>query len=431
MNPIKRENEEPIQKDATKRVKTKHDELFEPFWLIPEHLLPFRVHLSSISESDIKITSPPEMPRWYSSEERTAKIGMALRKVLPASGESTTSSGLYDSAYVCVTLFGRYKIVDSKGTLLLPGEYLADPAYDTQVKLLQLVLCIVKGFLEDIRANTSKFVAMLYHYCADRRAWEVKLVKKLVREGLVVMTTEDIKRIEDWRHQADRIPPGNDIYDWYREDLTILENLQKPLHGITRSIEDDGNLPPFITDVITAVHRLKQKLKTLEDSQLPEQLLIEFDDDGNNDGAIHNEEKPQFIPPPDPDAAESFYHWCLERHGRWARKGAFNSSTCHEVYQLARLDDVKCHTELNLHRNPWGLPAHSLYDAMKGLHVDDQYYTVPVREFLLDLEPWYFRQPREIKERLQTMDILGWSLGANLSSRRNKLLGLPVGGSME
>jgi hypothetical protein len=68
---------------------------------------------------------------------------------------------------------------------------------------------------------------------------------------------------------------------------------------------------------------------------------------------------------------------------------------------------------------------------MKGLHVDDQYYTVPVREFLLDLEPWYFRQPREIKERLQTMDILGWSLGANLSSRRNKLLGLPVGGSME
>lgn len=43
---------------------------------------------------------------------------------------------------------------------------------------------------------------------------EVKLVKKLGREGLIVMATEEIKRIEDWRRQADRVPPGNDIYDW-------------------------------------------------------------------------------------------------------------------------------------------------------------------------------------------------------------------------
>ncbi|BCS20889.1 uncharacterized protein APUU_21321S [Aspergillus puulaauensis] len=450
MNPIKRENEESIQSSAAKRGKTRHDDLFEPFWLIPEHLLPFRIPLNSVIESGIKITSPPEMPRWYSREERTTKIGMALRKMFPASGESTTSSGLYDSAYVCVTLFGRYKIVDSKGVPLLPREYLADPAYDTEVKFLQLVLSIVKGFLEDIIANTFEFVTRLHHYCADRRAWEVKLLKKLKREGFIVMTTEQIKRIEDWRRQEDRIPLGNGIYDWYREDSTTLGRLYEPAHGITQSIEREEP-PPFVTDVLATVRRLKQRIETLESPQQPEQLLIEFDDcDYNSDGAIHEEGKPLFIPPPGPDAAERFYHWCLERHGRWARKGAFSSATCHEVYQLARLHEVKSkdpkrlprgnhgliseltgYTELNLYRNPWGLPAHSLYDAMNGLHVDDQYYTVPARQFLIDLESWYFRQPKEIKERLQTMDLLGWSLGANLSGRRNKLLGLPVGRSME
>ncbi|OJJ64154.1 hypothetical protein ASPSYDRAFT_84178 [Aspergillus sydowii CBS 593.65] len=389
------------------------------------------------------------MPRWYSREERTTKIGMALRKVFPASMASTGILGLYDSAYICVTVFGRYKIVDSKGAPLLPGEYLADPAYDTELKLLQLVLNIVKGSLEDIVANTFDFVASLHRYCADRRAWEVKLVKNLGREGLIVMTTDEIKRIEDWRREADRVPPGNDIYDWYREDPTTLEHPHEPTHGITRSTEGDESRPPLVTDIVAAVHRLKRRLKTLEAPQQPEQLLIEFNDcDSNSNGASH-EEKPHFIPPPGPDAAERFYHWCLERHGRWARKGAFSSATCHEIYQLACLDEVKNfkdlkslprgnhgliseltgHTELNLYRNPWGLPAHSLYDAMKGAHLDDQYFTVPAREFLIDLESWYFRQHKEIKEHLQTMDLLGWSLGANLSSRRSKLLCLPVGGT--
>ncbi len=121
---------------------------------------------------------------------------------------STGILGLYDSAYICVTVFGRYKIVDSKGAPLLPGEYLADPAYDTELKLLQLVLNIVKGSLEDIVANTFDFVASLHRYCADRRAWEVKLVKNLGREGLIVMTTDEIKRIEDWRRSDNaRTPP--------------------------------------------------------------------------------------------------------------------------------------------------------------------------------------------------------------------------------
>ncbi|RDW81432.1 uncharacterized protein DSM5745_04989 [Aspergillus mulundensis] len=191
----------------------------------------------------------------------------------------------------------------------------------------------------------------------------------------------------------------------------------------------------------------------------PEQLLISFDDHNNRSEAwdvIQQQAQAQAgagaqpftIPPPPPAGAEQFHHWCIERHGCWARNGAWISDTYHEVYQLASLDGIKAyyergmelprgnrglifelmgHAEPGLRLYPWGLPAQKLYDGMKCTHVEDRYYSLDVRDFLIDLEKWYFGRSVDGKRELQAIPLYRWPLSRRMADKRDEVFGLDQG----
>ncbi|KAL4780421.1 hypothetical protein BJX76DRAFT_364319 [Aspergillus varians] len=397
------------------------DQCFDPFWLMPEHLRPFRLTLRAIFDSGIVIPSPREMPCWTQHPPRKAKIGMTLRKVYASQG----STGMYDSAYILVDMHGGYKVIDSKYVPLRDGEYLTDPAYNTDERLLGLVVDIAEGFLGDFIADETKYRRELNAYYPYRRHWEVELVKQLKREGLITIAEEEIVRIEAWRRVADRDSGGK--YHQSGEWNTI-----KPI-----SIEEKlAGFSYLVKHVRAGVSSLKQRVERLQRAKNADKLLIKFDDEGAGSGSARQQLQPFLIPPPGSGGAMEFYHWCLERHGCWAWNNMFNLSTCHQVYQLASLDDIKSmapvdlprgnhglineltrHAELNLQQFPWGLPTHKLYEAMNGVNRGHQYYTRWARYLLIDLERWYFSQPEDIKENLQTTHLLGWHLSNGLLAR--------------
>ncbi|KAL4971088.1 uncharacterized protein BDV14DRAFT_162601 [Aspergillus stella-maris] len=203
-----------------------------------------------------------------------------------------------------------------------------------------------------------------------------------------------------------------------------------------------------MNDVHDAVRTLTRDIQRLQASEESEELLIKFDDDTKS--TSRQEAKPHFIPPPRA-GAERFYHWCVERHGRWARERAFHSFSCHRIHQLASLDEIISkehadlplgnhgliwqlmgHTEPDLETYPWGLPAHKLYETMRSLNLDDQYYRIPARDLLIDLEQWYHHKPNKTKKELQTTELMAWPLkDKKVIEKRAKLLELPNYASVE
>ncbi|KAL4942588.1 hypothetical protein BDV06DRAFT_235322 [Aspergillus oleicola] len=412
--------------------EVKKDERVNPFQLMPESFLPFQPTAITIEEAGIDTAPPNNVPPLPTHGPCKTKVGIML-------GNAGFKKSTDVSAYACVDACGRYTITDSKDTPLEDGQYRMDPAYDTKAKLLRLVLEIVEGFAKTLNADCVRFRSDLDSYFSKRRAWEVNLVKQLAKGDHITISDEDMLDIELWRSAHDGEPETEENFQWYLSTFA-------PSHAIS-----GHEWISFIQidDVHDAVRSLARDIQRLQVSEEPEQLLIKFDDDGK--ACPRQQVQPHFIPPPPRGDAESFYHWCLERHGRWARERAFHSFSCHQVHQLASLDDImsKDHvdlpggnhgliwqlmgrTEPDLEKYPWGLPAHKLYETMRSSDLGDQYYTIPARDFLIDLEQWYFNKPNKAKKDLQNIELMAWSLkDKKVVDKRAKLLELPNYASVE
>ncbi|KAL4929030.1 uncharacterized protein BDV17DRAFT_291029 [Aspergillus undulatus] len=433
----------PRKKSETKtQLRTRHDdtksgtksETNNPFLLIPESIFPIQSALAVIKKSGIDITPPREMPQLPKHGPRKAKIGTVLK---PNARNRTE-----DPAYARVSAYGHYTIVDPEDKLLEPGQYRMGPACNTEEKLLRAVLMVVEGFAKSLSGDKVDFRAELDSYCSERRSWEVGLIKQLEAKGLITISAEDLLQLETWCDSFDEASFHEENFQWYRKTIAPSnDHSGVPSH---EWISFD-----LIEHVHNAVRSLTRDIQRLQVPNEPEQLLIKFDDEGKD--IAREKVQPHYIPPSGRDASEKFYHWCLERHGRWARDKFFHSFSGHEVHQLANLEDLPFmdhndiprghhgliwqlvgHTEPELEKYPWGLPAHKLYETMRSSNIDGQYYSIPARDLLIDLEQWYHNKPNKIKKALQETELMEWPLkDKKIVEKRAKLLELANYASIE
>ncbi|KAL4795112.1 hypothetical protein BDV19DRAFT_177093 [Aspergillus venezuelensis] len=122
--------------DGNEEQNDKHE---NPFELIHEGLLPFDPTAISFEEIGIDTTPPNNVPPLPTHEPRETKVGVL-------SGKARHRKLADDSVYARVEACGRYTIVDSEDAPLDRKQYRMDPAYDTEIKLLGLVLETVEWF---------------------------------------------------------------------------------------------------------------------------------------------------------------------------------------------------------------------------------------------------------------------------------------------
>ncbi|KAL4885680.1 hypothetical protein BJY04DRAFT_214469 [Aspergillus karnatakaensis] len=387
-------------------------------------------------ENMVLTRTPPELPSWSAPEPAKKPVGMALKRL--HTGTATTKY-VYDVAFVRVDSQGSYSITASMGRTLETEEYLLDDLCNTEVKLLRAVLKALGEYASRVEQETENFRRRMRRWRWLRREWEALLVTRLIELRILSLARKDIERIMDWEARDKRGDDGAAEQAWYCGSNGSFFGQDVPVQHMVNGVHVSVAVPKLVKEVDATLDALTQKIKDLEMAE-KEELLVLFDDEVPCPGPEGPQAQPDLIPPPSAIAAERFYNWCLERHGHWARKDMFKKSTCHGVYQLASLADVKSkahedlprgnhglipelvgYTDADLRKFPWGLPAHKLYKILKAPKPEDQYYSRRVRDLLMDIEGWYFKQSEEMKEQLQGLDIRQWQYPKILLDRLNEL----------
>ncbi|KAL2822824.1 hypothetical protein BDW59DRAFT_163635 [Aspergillus cavernicola] len=443
---IKRENSEDAgeRPQKTPRIDTpvvdedKEDEKLSLFWFIPQRHTRL-CSLKDLVQSQFELPLPPKIPEWSEPVPKAVAVGMALG---PATIGKCWVKQAYNLALIRVSSSGRYTITDFDGRSLRVGEYFINPSYDTEEKMLRLVVEILEGYLEAITAKCMLYSVSLYEWRCGRRHWEVKVLKLLRKERLIVLSAEEVHFLEEWVHSEKSLDDSFMLNNRFCSKNFLRGTVDVPFHDVGKMGPGGVALHKLIEDTKAVIVGVKQAFAVLVEANEAEKLLIAFD--GEEISSESEELQALTIPNPGPDGGDKFYHWCLERHGNWARTGAFKKATCHEVYHLATMPEIISKHPINWPRGnrslipelvnygenvqkyPWGLPATKLYAAMKNANIDSQYFDLAVRDLLLDLEWWYFKQSKKAKKHFKDLDLQQWPVTASRGLDK-KLKGLLPG----
>ncbi|PTU24007.1 hypothetical protein P175DRAFT_0553296 [Aspergillus ochraceoroseus IBT 24754] len=411
---------------------------FCPSWFIPTEYRQ-SVSLKQIFACGFEIPSPPpEMPSWMEPVPRTVNIGLSLKPRVHRDNSGVYYTGpAYDAAILRVKFSpAYYRVTDVSGESLDCNEYLEDPLFNSELKILQLVVNIFEQHLGDLHREHMAMGEKMRDWRCKRREWEVGLVTQFKAKGLVDISNGVLTELNTWlrKENADDIGGKGDIWDhgdeFCPDNLPVLPPQHKTKRGPAHSA-----VPKRIDEVKSAITALQKKINSLQKVENRDPLLIIFDDEqpANNTITIP-------IPSLNDRDKEKFYNWCMERHGHWAKKGAFRKETAQEMYQLAELAQLRSEGLRKLPKGnlglipelvaydeflgiyPWGLPAAKLYAALEHAKLEQKFYNLHVRDYLLDLEEWYFRQAAHERSKLQREILEEWPLGEKLVGMLKALL---------
>ncbi|KAL3465925.1 hypothetical protein BJX64DRAFT_284859 [Aspergillus heterothallicus] len=423
--------------------------IFSPFRFIqPDsgHLF----DLKTILKRRIKLPSPPDVPIWSTPLIKPKKCGIVLGQ---SNVEGVWLKQVQSSAFFVVRLDGTRYIANMSGDQVPPQGILLDPMYEVETNVLCLMLDTLKEYYTACSVEYKSFSKRLMAWRADWREWEVEVLELLKNEGV---STIDDRSLASFRAGLERKKTWDEDYE-ARCGFSGRNFMISPKRSSQRTgpycIKDDDVLKLF-NDLKLIIHLIETEIAAAHNQGETERLLATFAPEESevprgwlphNDpiGAVVKRQGYEIttFPRPGPDAVRKFHNWCVERHASWSRARE-KKSTYHEVYLLAdetalRNSNVEDWPRGNhglilefvdgAFRNDaltycWGLPAFKLYEAMKEEGIHHRYFNLPVRQFLLDLEIWYFAQQDDRLELLPFAEIVNWPLDNALTERLREIL---------
>jgi hypothetical protein len=292
---------------------------------------------------------------------------------------------------------------------------------------------MLEAWIQNLNSNYYSFLVDLKDWCMKRWRVEMDLFKRMYDMELITLSAEEVMRLS-----VDSM-----VYRkfYYERIFGAEDSLVILLTG--RSTETVVN--ELLDDLFHSAWCIRARLKEVRPSIPPkERLLVCFDDEDEP-------EVPQKASSPTPGhhKMQQFYDWCLERHANWAKEGVFTKRTCHHRYQLGTLADLttaasiywpqgnrglipeKVRYDKQLQAYPWGLPASKLTTTLKEAGREEVYSNVYVREYLRDLELWYFEQNSKTSKSLLDLGLQKWPRPAHLVNTLKGFLDTGHGSDME